>query len=146
MGAAKRRWAGFCRGALDEASGQGSRTLRVMPERAGMVRVAPLQRLQTLWSPAVPIPASITVRTRAARVTSSSVPAPASIAVQRPGQRPAPSSQHKETMAGSQGPRLNLLILLLGSSLVESAPSQDVQDLCRDEAKSTTTVLSLIHI
>ena len=43
-------------------------------------------------------------------------------------------------MAGSQGPRLSLLILLLGSSLVESAPSQDVQDLCRDEAKSTTTV------
>ena len=42
-------------------------------------------------------------------------------------------------MAGSQGPRLSLLILLLGSSLVESAPSQDVQDLCRDEAKSTTT-------
>ena len=113
----------------------------VMPERAGMVRVAPLQRLQTLWSPAVPIPASITVRTRAARVTSSSVPAPASIAVQRPGQRPAPgAASTRRPWQAARARGLSLLILLLGSSLVESAPSQDVQDLCRDEAKSTTTV------
>ena len=33
-------------------------------------------------------------------------------------------------MAGSHGPRLRILLLLLGSSIgVESAPSQDVQDL-----------------
>ncbi len=41
-------------------------------------------------------------------------------------------------MAGSHG--LSILLLLLGSRIgVESAPSKDVQDLCRDEAKSTTT-------
>ena len=77
MGAAKRRWAGFCRGALDEASGQGSRTLRVMPERAGMVRVAPLQRLQLCG-----------VQQSQSRHRSPCAP----------GQRPAPKGS-QETMA-----------------------------------------------
>ena len=62
----------------------------------------------------------------------------------RPGSVQHPESQHNkgslETMAGSHG--LSILLLLLGSSSigVESAPSKDVRDLCRDEAKSTTTV------
>ena len=38
-----KRWACFCRGTLDEASGNGSCTLRVKSERAGIVRVR-LQR------------------------------------------------------------------------------------------------------